>query len=85
MRARLAGGASMFRDVLEGDGLRWAAQRRGGAGRAADAGIPVDGEDVFGTYGRSVFLRTTDGKLLVTSVEHADVSSEPRARRALAC
>jgi chemotaxis receptor (MCP) glutamine deamidase CheD len=45
------------------------------AARAAleEAGIPIDGEDVFGTYGRSVFLRTTDGKLLVTSVSNEDV------------
>ena len=35
-----------------------------------EAGIPIDGEDVFGTYGRSVFLRTSDGQLLVTSVSN---------------
>jgi chemotaxis protein CheD len=74
MRARLAGGASMFRDVLEGDGLRLGA-RNVEAARSAltEAGVPIDGEDVFGTYGRSVFLRTTDGQLVVTSVEHANV------------
>jgi chemotaxis protein CheD len=74
LRARLAGGASMFRDVLEGEGLRLG-RRNIEATRSAlsAAGIVVDGEDVFGTYGRSVFLRTTDGKLLVTSVQHGDV------------
>jgi chemotaxis protein CheD len=74
LRARLAGGASMFRDVLDGDGLRLGRRNVDAARRALEeAGIPVDGEDVFGTYGRSVFLRTSDGKLLVTSVNHDDV------------
>jgi chemotaxis protein CheD len=74
LRARLAGGASMFRDVLDGEGLRLG-RRNVEAARATleAAGIPVDGEDVLGTYGRSVFLRVTDGKLLVTSVNHDDV------------
>jgi chemotaxis protein CheD len=74
LRARLAGGASMFRNLLEGDGLRLG-RRNVEAARAAleAAGIPVDGEDVFGSYGRSVFLNTTDGELRVTSVRHPDV------------
>jgi chemotaxis protein CheD len=75
LRARLAGGASMFRDVLEGDGLRLGRRNVEAAREAlASAGIPLDGEDVFGTYGRSVFLRTSDGTLLVTSVKHDDVT-----------
>jgi chemotaxis protein CheD len=74
MRARLAGGASMFRDVLEGDGLRLGRRNVEAAREALQAaGIPVDGEDVYGTYGRSVFLRTIDGRLLVTSVNHDNV------------
>ncbi|MEX0907015.1 MAG: chemotaxis protein CheD [Gemmatimonadota bacterium] len=72
--ARLAGGASMFRDVLDGEGLRLGRRNVDAAREALHAaGVPVDGEDVFGTYGRSVFLRTTDGRLLVTSVKHDDV------------
>jgi chemotaxis protein CheD len=74
MRARIAGGASMFRAVLDGDGLHLG-RRNVEAARAAleGAGVPVDGEEVFGTWGRSVFLRTTDGSLLVTSVSEDDV------------
>lgn len=74
LRARLAGGASMFRNLLEGDGLRLG-RRNVEAARAAleAAGIPVDGEDVFGSYGRSVYLNTSDGQLRVTSVKHPDV------------
>jgi len=74
LRARLAGGASMFRDVLDGEGLKLGRRNVEAAHAAlAHAGIAVDGEDVYGTYGRSVFLRTRDGKLLVTSVNHDDV------------
>jgi chemotaxis protein CheD len=74
LRARLAGGASMFRDVLEGEGLRLGRRNIEAAREALEAaGIALDGEDVYGTYGRSVFLRTSDGKLLVTSVNHDDV------------
>ena len=74
LRARLAGGASMFRDVLEGDGLRLGRRNVEAAHHELEQiGIAVDAEDVFGTYGRSVFLRTTDGELLITSVNRPDV------------
>ena len=74
VRARLAGGASMFRDVLDGEGLRLGRRNVEAAHAAlAAAGLQVESEDVYGTYGRSVFLRTRDGKLLVSSVNHDDV------------
>jgi chemotaxis protein CheD len=74
LSARLAGGASMFRDVLDGEGLRLG-RRNVEAVRTElqQIGIPVAGEDVFGTYGRSVYLRTSDGHVLVTSVNQPDV------------
>lgn len=74
LRARLAGGASMFRDLLEGEGLRLGRRNVDAARHALQAaGVPLDAEDVFGTYGRSVYLHTADGRLLVTSVRHPDV------------
>ena len=74
LRARLAGGASMFRDLLEGEGLRLGRRNVEAARRALQsAGVPLDGEDVLGTYGRSVYLDTADGRLRVTSVRHPDV------------
>lgn len=74
LRARLAGGASMFRDVLDRAGLRLGRRNVEAARTAlAAAGIPVDGEEVMGTYGRSVFLRISDGRILVTTVNHGDV------------
>lgn len=74
LRARLAGGASMFRDLLEGEGLRLGRRNVDAARQALHAaGVPLDAEDVFGTYGRSVYLHTGDGHLLITSVRHSDV------------
>lgn len=74
LHARLVGGASMFRDMLEGDGLRLGRRNVEAAHEAlAREGIPVAAEEVFGTYGRSVFLRTSSGELLVTSVNQPDV------------
>lgn len=74
LRARLAGGASMFESVLTDYGRKLGPRNVQAARDAlAEAGIPVDGEDVGGTHGRSVFLTVADGRLVVTSVHHADV------------
>ncbi|MEO5511113.1 MAG: chemotaxis protein CheD [Longimicrobiales bacterium] len=74
IRARLAGGASMFRDLLEGDGLKLGRRNVEAARQAlGELGIKIDGEDVLGTYGRSVYLNTVDGTLRVTSVRQPDV------------
>jgi chemotaxis protein CheD len=74
LRARRAGGASMFAELLDGEGFRLGRRNVEAAREALAAeGIPIDGEDVFGTWGRSVYLRTKDGRLLVTSVHHDHV------------
>jgi chemotaxis protein CheD len=74
IRARLAGGASMFESLLTESGRRlgW---RNVEAARGAlhDAGIPVDGEDVGGGHGRSVYLHIREGHVIVSSVHHPDV------------
>lgn len=74
LRARLAGGASMFDSVLT-EGGRQLGMRNVEAARTAlaRAGIPVDIEDVGGTHGRSVYLHVNDGRVVVSSVMHADV------------
>jgi chemotaxis protein CheD len=74
LHARLAGGASMFEALLP-DGGRRLGQRNVQAAREALAlaGIPLHGEDVGGAHGRSVFLRTADGAVVVTSVAQPDV------------
>lgn len=74
IRARLAGGASMFESLLDDRGVRLGTRNVDAARRALEArGVRVEAEDTGGTHGRSVFLRTTDGQLLVTSVTLPDV------------
>jgi chemotaxis protein CheD len=74
LRARLAGGASMF-DTLLTEGGRQLGMRNVAAARSAlaRAGIPIDREDVGGTHGRSVYLHVDDGHVIVTSVMQPDV------------
>lgn len=73
-RARLVGGASMFAHLLGSSGVNMG-ERNVVAARAAIAhfSIPLDGEHVGGEQGRSVFLRVSDGRLLVRSLRDADV------------
>jgi chemotaxis protein CheD len=74
LRARLAGGASMFESILTDYGRKLGPRNVQAAREAlAAAGVPVDAEDVGGTHGRSVFLSVADGRLVVTSVHHPDV------------
>lgn len=72
-RARLIGGASMFGRLLETGGVNMG-ERNVKAARAAleSFNIPIDGEDVGGDYGRSVFLRVADGRLKVRSLRGGD-------------
>lgn len=74
LRARLAGGASMFDSVLS-DGGRQLGMRNVEAARTAlaRAGVPVDREDVGGQHGRSVYLHVDEGRVVITSVLHGDV------------
>jgi len=74
LRAKLAGGASMFDSVLT-EGGRQLGMRNVDAARAAlaRAGIPVDREDVGGTHGRSVYLHVDQGHVIVSSVMLPDV------------
>ena len=71
--ARLVGGASMFRALLEQGGVNVGA-RNVEASRAAlaAAGIPCVGEDVGGEHGRSVYLHAATGRLRVRSIAAGD-------------
>lgn len=72
--ARIVGGAAMFASVLPAEGLRLGA-RNVDAVRAAlrTAEIPLRGEDVGGSYGRSIYFTASDGKILVRAVKRYDV------------
>jgi chemotaxis protein CheD len=74
VHARLAGGASMFEALLNEKGRRLGMRNVEAAREAlARAGIDLGGEDVGGSHGRSVYLRTVDGVVTITSVSHANV------------
>jgi chemotaxis protein CheD len=72
--ARIAGGASMFAGVLPESG-RNLGERNIEAVRAAllHASVPIIGEDVGGMHGRSVYLDTRAGSVVVSSVGFGDV------------
>lgn len=71
--ARLAGGASMFEEMLPA-GTPSLGDRNVRAAReaCARAGVPIVGEDTGGRHGRSVWFDVADGGLLVRSVAHRD-------------
>jgi chemotaxis protein CheD len=74
MFARIVGGAAMFESVLPDEGLRLGKRNIESVKAAlSKAQIPLRGEDVGGSFGRSVFLDAADGKLLIRAVKRADV------------
>lgn len=72
--ARIVGGAAMFESVLPTEGLRLGA-RNIEAVRAAlrEAEIPLRGEDVGGSFGRTIYFTAGDGRILVRAVKREDV------------
>lgn len=74
MYARIVGGAAMFESVLPTEGLRLGARNVEAVKEAlTKAQIPLRGEDVGGSFGRSVFFDAADGKLVVRAVKRDDV------------
>ncbi len=75
MYARIVGGAAMFRDVLPVEGMQLGERNITAVKDAlAKSAIPLRGEDVGGSFGRSVFLDTGDGSLLIRAVRRGDVT-----------
>ena len=74
LRAKLAGGASMFASLLPGAGVSMG-ERNVLASRGAleRAGIPIVGQDVGGGHGRSVYFYLGTGELHVRSLKMGDV------------
>lgn len=75
IKARLAGGASMFA-ALSTPGTIQMGERNVVAARhaLAAAAIPIVGEAVGGDFGRTVRLLVKDGRVNVTSVMHGSVA-----------
>lgn len=69
LTARLAGGASMFGNLLTSATFNMG-ERNIVAARAAlaAAGVPIRGEEVGGERGRSVRFHVADGRVVVSSV-----------------
>lgn len=69
MRAKIAGGASMFGNLIGTGGIN-IGERNIVAVRAAldRAGIPLVGDDTGSDYGRSVFFYLEDGRVEVRSL-----------------
>ena len=71
--ARLVGGASMFRTLLEQGGVNIGARNVEASRAALDAaGIACVAEDVGGEHGRSVYFDPATGRLLVCSLSAGD-------------
>ena len=72
--AKMAGGASMFAG-LSNNGIAAVGQRNAAAVRRAleQLGIPLVGEDVGGTWGRTVHVQASDGAYIVSNVLRDDV------------
>lgn len=74
MYARIAGGASMFAEVLPSEGVSLGDRNVQAVKEAlARAAIPLQGEDVGGSFGRSVFLDAGDGSFLIRAVRRDDL------------
>jgi chemotaxis protein CheD len=72
--ARIVGGAAMFESVLPAEGLRLGARNIDAVKAALKvADIPLRGEDVGGTFGRTVYFTAADGRILVRAVKREDV------------
>ena len=74
MVAKIAGGASMFRG-LSPQGVAAIGERNAAAVRGAleRLGIRLVGEDIGGTWGRTVHVQASDGSYIVSNVLRDDV------------
>lgn len=74
MYARIVGGSAMFESVLPTEGRRLGVRNVEAVKLALSlAQIPLRGEDVGGTFGRSVYFDASDGRVTVRAVKRDDV------------
>lgn len=74
MTARIAGGASMFSQLLPSGGVNMGERNVDATRRALEAaGIRVVGQDTGGDYGRSVYFDVGAGRVLVKSLKRGDL------------
>lgn len=71
--AKIAGGASMFGQLLPAGGINMGERNVVATRQAlAAANIPIVAEDTGGDYGRSVYFHLTNGSLQVRSLRKGD-------------
>ena len=71
--AKIAGGASMFGQLVNGTGINVGERNIAATKEAlASAGIQLVGEDTGLDYGRSVYFHLTDGRMEVRSLKMGD-------------
>ena len=75
IRAKIAGGASMFASLIPAGGINMGERNVHATRRALQAaGIALVADDVGGDYGRSVYLDVRTGRVLVRSLRRGDKS-----------
>jgi len=73
LTAKVVGGASMFGQLLSAGGTNMGERNVEATLKAlAAAGIPVAAQDTGGDFGRSVFLRVADGRVVVRSLKRGE-------------
>jgi chemotaxis protein CheD len=71
--AKIAGGASMFGQLVSGTGINVGERNIAATKEAlAAAGIPLIAEDTGLDYGRSVYFHLSDGRVEVRSLKKGD-------------
>ncbi len=72
--AKIAGGASMFTNLLNGNGPQMGERNVSATRHALEvAGIPLLAQDVGGGHGRSIYFDLGNGQMLVRSLATGDV------------
>ncbi len=72
--ARIAGGASMFENLAAAGTASLGARNVAAVKESLErARIPLRAQDVGGGFGRSVYFRLSDGRLLIRSIRRDDV------------
>jgi chemotaxis protein CheD len=74
VRAKLAGGASMFASLIPAAGIQIGERNVIAVREAlARAGIPLLAQDVGGEHGRSVYFDVADGQMIIKSLRNGNV------------
>ena len=75
LTARIAGGASMFSQLLPAGGINMGERNVEATRRVLEAAkIRIVGQDTGGDYGRSVFYNVGEGSVLVRSLRRGDLA-----------